>query len=213
MTKKIPPLLSFFSEETNKFYKLVSTSDLPYLEISGIRMHRTDFGVKASAHEMVSQLNPLKGNVLDTCCGLGYTAIEIASSPEVRKVFVFEIDKNVLEMAKQNPFSKALFSGKKIVLANENVFEAIKKFPDNFFDRILHDPPRFSIARELYGRPFYKELFRALKPGGILFHYTGSPGIKKGIDFQGQTIRRLKEAGFSGLKKISAAGGILAIKE
>ncbi|MDD5163457.1 MAG: methyltransferase [Candidatus ainarchaeum sp.] len=206
-------IFSFFSKETNKFYNLVSTKDFPCLEISGIRMHCVEKGVKASASAMVRQIFPLKGKVLDTCCGLGYTAIMIASHPNVEKVFTFEIDANVLEIAKQNPFSKGLFENKKIFLENKNVFDAIKKFPDNFFDRILHDPPRFALARELYGRPFYCELYRALKKGGILFHYTGSPGEKKGIDFQGNAIKRLKETGFAEMTRIPEGQGIKAVKE
>jgi predicted methyltransferase len=206
-------IFSFFSKDTNKFYNLVSTKDWPCLQISGIRMHCIKDGVKASAIAMASQLNPLKGTILDTCCGLGYTAIMIASHSNVEKVFTFEIDANVLEIAKNNPFSKGLFENKKIFLENKNVFEAIKKFPDNFFDRILHDPPTFALARELYGRPFYTELCRTLKPGGILFHYAGSPGQKRGIDFQGNTIKRLEETGFLQIKKIPEAQGIRAVKK
>ncbi|HLD58088.1 MAG TPA: RsmD family RNA methyltransferase [archaeon] len=205
-------LVSFFSENTNKFYRLVETRDLPFLEISGIRMHCTGESVRKSTHAMVSQLFPLKGKVLDTCAGLGYTAIEIASHAEVEKVFSFEIDSNVLEIARQNQFSKELFENKKIFLENADVFLAVKKFPENFFDRILHDPPRFALAGELYGRPFYKELFRVLKYGGILFHYTGNPGQKSGRDFKGGVIKRLQEAGFSGMERIPEAQGIRAKK-
>ncbi|MDD5148363.1 MAG: hypothetical protein PHH08_02765 [Candidatus ainarchaeum sp.] len=210
--EKTSALLSFFDSGTNKFYKLSKTKDLPCLEISGIRMHCVEKGVKKSTETMALQITPLKGIVLDTCAGLGYTAIKIASSPLVEKVFTFEMDPNVIEIAKLNPFSKELFSCKKIFLSNENVFEGIKNFPGGYFDRILHDPPRFALARELYGRPFYCELFRVLKKGGILFHYTGSPGEKKGIDFQGQAIKRLKETGFSCLEKIPEAQGIRARK-
>ena len=205
-------LVSFFSENTNKFYRLVETHDFPFLEISGIRMHCAGESVKKSTHAMVSQLKPLKGTVLDACTGLGYAAIEIASHEKTEKVFSFEIDSNVLEIAKQNPFSKELFENKKIFLENSDVFSAILKFPENFFDRILHDPPRFALAGELYGRPFYKELFRVLKYGGILFHYTGNPGQKSGRDFKGGVIKRLQEEGFAGVERIPEAQGIRAKK-
>jgi predicted methyltransferase len=205
-------IFSFFSKDTNRLYNLVSTKDFPCLEISGIRMHCVKQGVKASATAMVRQISPLKGTVLDTCCGLGYTAIQIASAPQVEKVFVFEKDPNVIEIAGHNSFSKKLFESKKIFLETKSVSDGIKGFPNNFFDRILHDPPTFALARELYGRPFYAELFRVLKHGGILFHYTGSPGEKKEIDFQGNAIRRLEEAGFAQIKKIPEAQGVRAIK-
>ncbi|MCX6798700.1 MAG: methyltransferase domain-containing protein [Candidatus Diapherotrites archaeon] len=205
--------VSFFDEKTRKFYKLFNTQDLPCLEISGVRMHCIDLGVKASTQAMVEQLAPLMGTVLDTCAGLGYTAAAIALARQVEKVFTFEVDPNVLEIARQNPFSRDLFGNKKITLQNKDVFEAIKEFPDNFFDRILHDPPRFSLAGELYGAQFYAQLFRVLKKGGILFHYTGAPGEKKGRDMQAGVIKRLQQAGFTQIKRVPEAQGIRAAKK
>lgn len=205
-------LVSFFDEKTKRFYKLFSTADWPCLEISGIRMHCLSPGVKASTEAMVSQLKPLKGKVLDTCAGLGYTAIMIASNPCVEKVFTFEIDGNVLKIAKENPYSKGLFENGKISLGNRDIAASIKDFPDNFFDRILHDPPRFALAGELYGREFYSQLYRVLKPKGILFHYTGSPGEKKGRDFQAGVMKRLRQAGFAAIERVPEAQGIRALK-
>lgn len=165
-----------------------------------------------TTQKMVSALFPLKGTVLDTCCGLGYTAIEISRNPGVQKVFTFEIDSNVLELARNNPASSGLFSSKKIVLENASVLEKISGFPENFFDRILHDPPVISIAGELYGRPFYKELFRVLKKGGILYHYTGLAGKKSGKDIVSSTMKRLEEVGFKNLKKFEEPAGIICEK-
>ncbi len=204
---------SFFSPDTNLFYKLFETETLPCLEISGIRMHC--FGkstVLQTTKQMVSFISPLKGIVLDTCCGLGYTAIEIAKNPQVQKVYTFEIDSNVLELAKVNPASSELFSSKKIIMENESVLEKISFFPENFFDRILHDPPAISIAGELYGRPFYKELFRVLKEGGKLYHYTGLTGSKKGVDLIANTILRLEEIGFKNIVRVEEPAGIVCEK-
>lgn len=205
-------ILSFFDSGSNKFYKIFSTKDLPCLEISGVRMHCVEKGVKASTEAMVRALGPLKGKVLDTCAGLGYTTIMIAEAPNVREVRTFEIDSSVIEIAKKNEFSAKLFSNKKIFLKNEDVFSGIRAFPDSYFDSILHDPPRLSLAGELYGRPFYQELFRTLKPGCILFHYTGAPGEKKGRDFKLKTMKRLEEAGFRNAEKIESAYGVRAKK-
>jgi len=204
---------SFFSPDTNLFYKLFETDTLPCLEISGIRMHC--FGkssVLQTTKQMASFLSPLEGIVLDTCCGLGYTAIEIAKNSQVQKVYTFEIDSNVLELAKVNKPSAELFSSKKIVLKNSNVLDEIKNFDENFFDRILHDPPVISIAGELYGRPFYKELLRVLKKGGKLYHYTGLTGSKKGIDLIANTILRLEEIGFKNIVRVEEPAGIVCEK-
>jgi hypothetical protein len=190
----------------------MSTADLPFLEFSGIRMHCTKIGVKKSTQLMVSELHPLQGICLDACAGLGYTSIEIAANPSVEKVYCFEIDENVIEIAKQNQPSKKLFNNKKIELRNEDIIEGIKEFPENFFDRILHDPPSISIAGELYSRKFYQELFRVLKPDGILFHRTGSTGQRHGADLIGSTVKRLTDVGFKKVFRREESHGVRAEK-
>ncbi|MBI4053131.1 MAG: methyltransferase [Candidatus Diapherotrites archaeon] len=206
-------LFSFFSPETNRFYRLFETDSLPCLEISGVRMHCfKDSSVAETTKRMVFALGQLKGNVLDTCCGLGYTAIEIASRPGVNQVCTFEIDQNVLEVARNNPASAKLFSDKKIVVRLEDAAEGIKSFPGRHFDAILHDPPSISIAGELYGRPFYAGLFRVLKNCGTLFHYTGQTGEKSGKDLPASTMKRLQETGFVQCKRFENPAGVVCRK-
>ena len=205
--------VSFFSEKTNLFYKVRHIeNDLPCLEISGIRMHCVKGGIGKSTREMVKAIAPLKGRVLDTCFGLGYTAIEIGRSPYVEEVVVFEKDENVLEIAKMNEESNDAFANKKIKIFSEPVEEGLKKFRDGYFDRILHDPPSFRIAGELYSQGMYDEFFRALKKNGRIFHYVGSPYAKRGSDIMGGVMRRLKRAGFVEVKEVKEAMGVIAWK-
>jgi len=212
--KKPDVLIGFFSPETRRYYRLIKTSTWPALEISGFRMHpMQDTDPKKSTEEMVSALGSAHGKVLDTCAGLGYTAIALAQKPAVKEVVTFEIDRNVLEIAKRNPQSEMLFSGPKIKLHSGDVSAGLCGLPENYFDAILHDPPTIKITGELYRVEFYKKLFKALKPGGILFHYTGSPGEKRGKDFQAGVMRRLREAGFSELERVPGAQGVRAIKK
>jgi predicted methyltransferase len=117
-----------------------------------------------------------------------------------------------LELCRNNPSSSELFSSNKIVLENASVLEKISDFSDNFFDAILHDPPVISIAGELYGRPFYRELYRVLKHGGKLYHYTGLTGKKSGKDIVSSTMNRLEEVGFKNLKKFEEPAGIVCQK-
>src|SRR3989344_8242357 len=68
--------IQLFSDETNKFYKLVPTKDAPTIEISGIRMHATkDMTPTEDTKRKIETISPIKGMVLYTCMGLGYTAI------------------------------------------------------------------------------------------------------------------------------------------
>jgi predicted methyltransferase len=70
--------------------------------------------------------------------------------------------------------------------------------PDASVDAILHDPPRFGIAGELYSQAFYLELARVLRRRGPLFHYTGAPNaLSSGRDVPREVARRLRDAGFA----------------
>jgi predicted methyltransferase len=211
--EKIRVIASAFSEETNRYYRLLDIpDDLPCLEIAGIRMHRTKKGVKESVKAMVKALYPIRGKVLDCCFGLGYTAIEMAKHDYVEEVYVFENDEKVLEIAQMNEYSREAFTNPKIRIMGEDITEGIRGLPDCFFSRILHDPPSLKIAGELYSGSFYRELYRVLKFNGRLFHYTGSPYAERGVNVMKGIIKRLREAGFDRIEEEPAAAGVVAQK-
>ncbi len=194
------------------FYKLVPTIP-PTIEINGIRMHRTkDTTPLRDTLSKVDAVKPRDGEtVLDTCMGLGYTAIE--ASKRGAYVITIEKDPHVLELARINPWSRELFTGGKIQVIQGDSFEVVRKFNDETFDVVIHDPPRFSLAGHLYGEEFYRELYRVLKPGGRLFHYVGNPGKKyRRKDLQKGVMERLRRVGFTGIKKVGEALGVVAGK-
>ena len=194
--------IKFYSEKTRKFYRLVKTTTWPYLEISGIRMHRADIvDPKTDAILKIRSLGNIYGTVLDSCTGLGYTAILAARNKNVRKIVTIEKDENVIWIARQNPFSRELFENEKIELIIGDVFCEVQKFDDEFFNFIIHDPPRISIAPELYSLEFYEQLFRILRRNGKILHYVGRPGIRQGKRYLKGVIKRLRLAGFSKIKK------------
>ncbi|WP_087035279.1 class I SAM-dependent methyltransferase [Thermococcus litoralis] len=194
------------------FYKLVPTIP-PTIEINGIRMHRTkDTNPLKDTRSKVEAVNPREGEfVLDTCMGLGYTAIE--SAKRGAYVITIEKDPNVIELARLNPWSREVFTSQNIQLIQGDAFEVIKRFNDKSFDVIIHDPPRFSLAGHLYSEEFYAELFRVLKPKGRLFHYVGNPGKKyRKKDLQRGVMERLRKVGFKGVKRVEEALGVVALK-
>lgn len=202
---------SFFSEDTNRLYKLIPTTDWPTFAISAVPMHRhTHISPKEDTLLKIKEISPIKGTVLDTCTGMGYTAIE--ASRQADKVYTFERDKNVLYLASFNPYSRELFNNKKIEQREEDIAEGIKKFKDNFFDRIIHDPPTFKISPELYSVRFYPELYRVLKKGGILYHYAPLPHKMKEKEFYRSIMRKLKEEGFKNVEYHEASSGVVATK-
>jgi uncharacterized protein len=203
--------VTWFSAETGKVYTLRATDGWPALEISGILMHRikgTD--PRADAASKIAAIAPIRGRVLETCGGLGYSAIHAARTAD--RVTVFEVDPNVLDMARLNPYSTPLFEeGGRIEVRNENVAEAISDLPDDAFDFIIHDPPTLAVAGELYGDDFYRQLFRVLRPGGRLFHYTGDPGSRsRRQDLPGRVAQRLADLGFTRVRREPVALGVSA---
>ena len=75
--------IRFFSSATSREYSLLATSGAPTMLISGIQMHRTT-GIDpiADTELKVRAIAPVRGAVLDTANGLGYTAIEAARTAE-----------------------------------------------------------------------------------------------------------------------------------
>ncbi len=206
--------IQFFSQETNRLYQLFPTKTAPTLKISGVPMHRhTHIDPLEDTRTKVAALKP-RGKVLDTCTGLGYTAIYSAKLTEVEKVITIEKDANVAEIAKMNEFSNELFINSKIDRRLADSAEEIKTFKNEEFDSIIHDPPTFKISPELYNKRFYVQIYRVLKHGGKIWHYCPAPGKLKGEEtkLRMKIINGLRNTGFTNIKYDSASSGITAEK-
>ena len=201
-----------FSNVTLRTYKLRPTEDWPALEISGILMHRIKGTTpKRDAEAKLRLVSPVHGAVLDTCMGLGYTAILAASAAD--SVTAIEKDENVLEMARLNPYSQSLFQEPRIKLIHGDATQVIAGFGNALFDIIDHDPPTLSIAGELYADAFYAHMLRILKPGGKLLHYTGAPGNRgRRIDLNASVTQRLQKVGFVKVHSDSETSCIVAAR-
>jgi predicted methyltransferase len=203
--------IQFFSEQTNQLYSLMPTRRAPTMLISGIPMHRVkDTDPHADTLEKIKAITPITGHVLDTATGLGYTAIQAAQTAE--HVTTIELDPTALDVAQLNPWSQSLFDNPRITQVIGDSFEEIEKFGANTFARIIHDPPMFHLAGDLYSGEFYRRLFRVLQPGGRLFHYIGDLASRSGRVVTKGVVRRLQEAGFGRVSPRPAAFGVIAFK-
>jgi len=200
-----------FSEELNRFYSLMPTGRAPTLLVSGIPMHRIQ-GTDPHRDTLakVGTIAPLVGRVLDTCTGLGYTAIQAARTAE--QVVTIELDPLVVEVARLSPWSAALFGDSRILQLVGDAYDLVETLEDAHFSRIVHDPPMFSLAGDLYSGAFYRELWRVLRNGGRLFHYIGDLDSRSGHGVARGVVRRLQEAGFSQVVRKPAAFGVVAYK-
>ena len=195
------------------FYKLVPTDGAPTLEVDGVRMHRT-VGVTpdVDARMKLEALGVRGGRVLDTCTGLGYTALAGLEGGGDLVVSV-ELRHEVLRIAAVNPWSHGLFADERVHLLLGDAFDVIEAFPVGFFDYVVHDPPRFSHAGHLYSGEFYDRLFRVLREGGRVFHYTGEPGSRyRRVDLRRGVMRRLRQAGFTGAEYFREIFGVVCEK-
>lgn len=181
------------------FYKLVKTTwgHAPTLEIDGIHMHRlSGTSPEEDASSKVGLAGRIKGaRVLDTCMGLGYTAIA-ALEKGAGSVVTVEKDENVLSLAAVNPWSRKLASGR-IKTIMGDVSDYITTLPSASIDLVIHDPPRLALAGELYSAGFYSEIARVLRLGGELIHYVGLPGHMAGKRVYIGVMRRLREHGLA----------------
>lgn len=203
-----------FSEALSRHYSLFPTAGAPTILIAGFSMHRikgTD--PQQDTLAKVRAAAPLRGRVLDTSTGLGYTAIEAARNPGVEEVTTIELGPTTLAIARDNPWSRALFTDPKIRQIVGDSYKVVPAFPPESFSRIIHDPPIFSLAGELYSGVFYRELFRILRRGGKLFHYIGNLDSKGSGGVARGAIRRLKESGFVRIERHQEAFGVVASKE
>ena len=203
--------IQFYSEATNRAYSLYPTMGAPTMLVSGIPMHR----IKGTAPhtdtlEKIRALRPVVGQVLDTATGLGYTAIEAAKT--AAHVTTIELDPAALQVCRGNPWSQGLFDNPKITQKIGDSFEVVQELDDASFTRIIHDPPAFALAGDLYSGEFYRELHRLLRNNGRLFHYVGDPESKSGHSITVGVMRRLEQAGFRDVRRAPRAFGVTALK-
>jgi predicted methyltransferase len=203
----------------------------PTLVLGGFTMHRIAGENVSPSIDTMAKIDSVPSigaspqcKVLDTCMGLGYTAIEAARRIHNAggggsglnangKVTVIEYDDASLEMSSFNPWSQELFDGTlPIEVLQGDTCEIVKLFSEGAFDVVIHDPPARALCKtDLYGLLFYKDVHRILKKGsGQLFHYIGNPTSKESGRLYKGIISRLQEAGFVDIKMVEAAFGLVA---
>ena len=181
---------------TTSLTKLVPTQwGPPTFEIDGIKMLPTaHVSPYADAERKVGLIQPRGKAILDTCGGLGYFAAWCLLG-RARQVLSYEKAADVIWLRSLNPWSPQ--PGHGLTLTHGDIVEQIVMLPSDSVDAILHDPPRFGIAGELYSQVFYDQLARVLKRKGKLFHYTGAPNkLSRGRDMPNEVVKRLRHAGF-----------------
>jgi uncharacterized protein len=193
--------------------KLVPTEwGAPTFEIDGIKMLPTaQLSPVTDAANKVAMIEPRGKVILDCCGGLGYFAVQCLQGGAAR-IVSFEKNPDVIWLRSLNPWSPegGGMADARLDLQQGDVSERIAALGNESFNAILHDPPRFGIAGELYSQVFYDHLARVLKRNGRLFHYTGTPNkLTSGRDVPNEVSKRLRNAGFTTEIR---GDGVLAVK-
>ena len=194
---------------TASLIKLVPTQwGPPTFEIDGIKMLPTaHVSPYADAERKVALIQPQGKTIVDTCGGLGYFAAWCLQG-KARQILSFEKNEDVIWLRGLNPWSPV--AGGVLTLTHGDIAERIVALPAGSVDAILHDPPRFGIAGELYSQVFYDQLARVLRRKGRLFHYTGTPNkLTSGRDVPREVVKRLRLAGFTAELN---GDGVMAVK-
>ncbi len=189
--------------------KLVPTEwGPPTFEIDGVKMLPTKLvSPYEDARRKVGLVACSGARVLDTCAGLGYFAAWCIAAGAA-EVLSYEVNPDVLWLRSLNPWSPPTIAPLRLI--EDDISTAILAVPDRSCGAILHDPPRFGLAGDLYSQFFYDQLARVLQPGGRLFHYTGSPNkLTSGRNVPQEVARRLTLAGFA---TEFEGDGVLAVK-
>lgn len=189
--------------------KLVPTEwGPPTFEIDGIKMLPTaQSSPYADAARKVALIEPRGKVVLDTCGGLGYFAAWCVTGG-ARQVLSYEKHPDVIWLRGLNPWSPS--PDAVLSLIPGDIVGRITTLPDGSVDAVLHDPPRFGIAGELYSQLFYDQLARVTRREGKLFHYTGTPNrLTSGRDVPNEVVTRLRHAGFVARR---SGDGVLAVR-
>lgn len=216
-----PWKINTLSDNTDKPASLAPPLDgtgKPTMVLGGFTMHRIVGEAVNPATDTEAKLSAVKlfkgARVLDTCCGLGYTAILAARRVgEEGQVITVELDDASIEMCASNPWSRALFDGSlpQLQVVQGNSCEVVHRFEEGVFDAIVHDPPARAITEtDLYSESFYAAMKSRLKKNGQLFHYIGSPTSTESGRLYAGITERLRGAGFTSVERFPAAFGLIA---
>jgi hypothetical protein len=117
-----------------------------------------------------------------------------------------------LKVCRLNPWSQGLFNNPNITQLIGDSFEVVAGMETGSFTRVIHDPPAFNLAGDLYSGEFYRQLIRVMRNRSQLFHYIGDPESKSGRSITAGVIRRMEQVGFKQVRRVPKAFGVVAVK-
>ena len=138
-------------------------------------------------HEMIVHVplfsHPKVKDVLVVGGGDGGTVRELLKHPQVEHITMVEIDQFVMDTAKQFfPTLSAALAHPKLTLIIANAVEYIQDCADASYDLIIIDSSDpIGPSQGLFTSAFYQQVYRALKPDGVMVAQSESPQFNQTI--------------------------------
>jgi len=131
-------------------------------------------------HEMIAHVplfsHPKPENVLIIGGGDGGTAREVLKHTQIKKCIMVEIDELVVSACKKHLKATAcVFDNPKLDLRIEDGAKFITQFQSEFDLIIVDSSDPIGPSSVLFSESFYKNIYKALKPNGIVTAQADSP--------------------------------------
>ncbi|OIT40668.1 PREDICTED: putrescine N-methyltransferase 3 [Nicotiana attenuata] len=112
--------------------------------------------------------NPKK--VLIIGGGIGFTLFEMLRYPSIEKIDIVEIDDVVVDVSRKFfPYLAANFNDPRVTLVLGDGAAFVKAAQAGYYDAIIVDSSDpIGPAKDLFERPFFEAVAKALRPGGVV---------------------------------------------
>ncbi|XP_059292234.1 putrescine N-methyltransferase 1-like isoform X2 [Lycium ferocissimum] len=102
--------------------------------------------------------------------GIGFTLFEVLRYPTIEKIDIVEIDDVVVDVSRKFfPYLAAGFDDPRVTLVLGDGAAFVKAAQVGYYDAIIVDSSDpIGPAKELFERPFFEAVAKALRPGGVV---------------------------------------------
>jgi len=131
-------------------------------------------------HEMLTHplvlSHPKPDKVLVIGAGDGGIIRELLKHKNIKKVVLVEIDEEVINLSKKylKTICKSSFSDKRVEVGIADGAKYLKETKDKFDIAIVDSPDPIGVAKVLFTKKFYTDIYNVLNENGMLIRQTGS---------------------------------------
>ncbi|CAN4097607.1 unnamed protein product [Withania somnifera] len=102
--------------------------------------------------------------------GIGFTLFEVSRYPTIEKIDIIEIDDIVVDVSRKFfPYLAAGFDDPRVTLVIGDGAAFVKAAQPGYYDAIIVDSSDpIGPAKDLFEKPFFEAVAKALRPGGVV---------------------------------------------